>query len=165
MFPDGKFGKDYKRTKKLTAQEFFQQRILNKDDRFSKNPGFCFAAMSYVEAERLRSNANMTGMKGKRVEGKEGVSYEVKDPCTVFEKVPGTPKYFQKAKYDMISKFENIGPFQVNNIYKYAFSLVPNIDSKMFPVLLHTYQWGYEVECKLHSSAGRAWMQDHLCGR
>ena len=117
LFPDGKFGKDYKRTKKLTAQEFFQQRILNKDDRFSKNPGFCFAAMSYVEAERLRSNANLTGMKGKRVEGTGGISYEVGDPCTVFEKVKGTPKYFQKAKYDMISKFENIGPFQVRDAF------------------------------------------------
>ena len=71
--------------------------------------------MSYVEAERLRSNANLTGMKGKRVEGTGGISYEVGDPCTVFEKVKGTPKYFQKAKYDMISKFENIGPFQVRN--------------------------------------------------
>ena len=121
LFPDGKFGKDYKRKKKLTAQEFFQQRILNKDDRFSKNPGFCFAAMSYVEAERLRSNANLTGMKGQRAEGQGGVSYEVRDPCTVFEKVPGTPKYFQKAKYDMISKFENIGPFQVRNAFLFCF--------------------------------------------
>ena len=113
LFPDGKFGKDYMRRKKLTAQQFFQQRILNKDDRFSKNPGFCFAAMSYVEAERLRNNANLTGMKGKRVEGKEGVSYVLEDACTVFDKVKGTPKYYQKAKFDMISKFENIGPFQV----------------------------------------------------
>ena len=69
--------------------------------------------MSYVEAERLRNNANLTGMKGKRVEGKGGVSYELEDPCTVFDKVKGTPKYYQKAKYEMISKFENIGPFQV----------------------------------------------------
>ena len=115
LFPDGKFGKDYKRAKKLTAQEFFQQRILNKDKRFSKNPGFCFAAMSYVEAERLRNNANLTGMKGRRVEGVNGVSFELKDPVTVFDKVKGTPKYFQKAKFDLISKFENIGPFQVSN--------------------------------------------------
>ena len=154
LFPDGKFGKDYKRTKKLTAQEFFQQRILNKDDRFSKNPGFCFAAMSYVEAERLRSNANLTGMRGKRVEGKGGVSYELGDPCTVFEKVPGTPKYFQKAKYDMISKFENIGPFQVRNasltsIFIFTVLLITHL----FSVLFHTHEWGHEVECKFHSSA------------
>ena len=99
----------------LAAQEFFQQRILNKDDQVSKNPGFCFAAMSYVEAERLRNNANLTGMKGRRVEGVNSVSFELKDPCSVFEKVKGTPKYFQKSKFDMISKFENIGPFQVGN--------------------------------------------------
>ena len=120
LFPDGRFGMGYKRTKKLTAQEFFQQRILNKDPRFANNPGFNFAAMSYVEAARLRSNANLTGMRGKRVHGKEGVRLELGDPCTVFDKVPGTPKYFQKAKYDMISKFENIGPFQVRNAYVYT---------------------------------------------
>ena len=72
--------------------------------------------MSYVEAEGLRNNANPTGMKGRRVEGVNGVSFEVNDPLTVFEKVKGTPKYFQKAKYDLISKFENIGPFQVGNV-------------------------------------------------
>ena len=151
LFPDGKFGMNYKRTKKLTAQEFFQQRILNKDNRFSKNPGFCFAAMSFVEAARLRSNANLTGLKGKRVEGKEGVRLELGDPCTVFDKVPGTPKYFQKAKYDMISKFENIGPFQVRNAFTIFFAFL--LKTSLFSVLLHTYQWGHEVECKFHSGA------------
>ena len=141
LFPDGKFGKDYKRAKKLTAQEFFQQRILNKDKRFSKNPGFCFAAMSYVEAERLRNNANLTGMKGRRVEGVNGVSFELKDPVTVFDKVKGTPKYFQKSKFDMISKFENIGPFQVGKCSTLKFI------SRFFSVLLHTHQRRHEVEC------------------
>ena len=152
MFPDGKFGMNYKRTKKVTAQEFFQQRILNKDNRFSKNPGFCFAAMSYVEALRLRNNANMTGMRGKRVEGKEGVSVEIKDPCAVFDKVPGTPKYFQKSKFDMISKFENIGPFQVRNAFyiPFCFPIENNVFSLVF---LHTHQWGHAVECKFYSGA------------
>ena len=36
----------------------------------------------------------------------------MKDPFTVFDKIKGTPKYWQKVKFDMIAKLENIGPFQ-----------------------------------------------------
>ena len=63
---DGKFGRDHKRKVKLTTQNYFQQRILNVDQRFAKTPGYIFAAMSHVEAQRLRSNANLSGYKGKR---------------------------------------------------------------------------------------------------
>ena len=88
--------------------------MLNVDDRFAKTPGYLFGAMSMVEAERLRSNANLTGMKGKRSVGPGGqVSYQLEDPCSVFEKIPGTPKYWQRVKYEIIAKLENIGPFQV----------------------------------------------------
>ena len=88
--------------------------MLNVDDRFAKTPGYLFGAMSMVEAERLRANANLTGMKGKRSAGPGGlVSYQLEDPCSVFEKIPGTPKYWQRVKYEIIAKLENIGPFQV----------------------------------------------------
>jgi len=114
LLPDGKFGLDHKRTIKLTRQQYFAQRMLNVDDRFAKTPGYLFGAMSMVEAERLRSNANLTGMKGKRSVGPGGqVSYQLEDPCSVFEKIPGTPKYWQRVKYEIIAKLENIGPFQV----------------------------------------------------
>ena len=63
---DGKFGRDHKRKVKLSTQNYFQQRILNVDQRFARTPGYIFAAMSHVEAERLRSNANLSGYKGKR---------------------------------------------------------------------------------------------------
>ena len=114
LLPDGKFGLDHERKVKLTRQNYFHQRILNVDDRFAKTPGFLFGAMSLVEAERLRNNANLTGMKGTRNVGPDGsLTFQLKDPCAVFEKVKGTPKYFQRAKYDMIAKLENIGPFQI----------------------------------------------------
>ena len=115
LLPDGKFGLDHKRTIKLTKQQYFNQRLLNRDDRFAKNPDYLFSAMSMVEADRLRANANLTGMKGKRKVGPGGTWVQVDDPCSVFEKIPGTHKYWQSVKYEMIAKLENIGPFQVNN--------------------------------------------------
>ena len=115
LLPDGKFGLDHAERKvKLTRQNYFQQRILNVDDRFAKTPGFIFGAMSVVEADRLRSNANLTGMKGKKKVGPGGrVTYQLDDPCSVFEKIKGTPKYWQRVRYEMIAKLENIGPFQM----------------------------------------------------
>jgi hypothetical protein len=90
--------------------------MLNRDDRFAKTPGYLFGAMSMVEADRLRSNANLTGMRGTRQSGPGGeVSFQIHDPCSVFEKIPGTPKYWQRVRYEIISKLENIGPFQVSN--------------------------------------------------
>ena len=114
LLPDGKFGLNHVRKVKLTRQNYFHQRILNVDDRFAKTPGFIFGAMSLVEAERLRNNANLTGMKGRRNVGPGGqVTMDLGDPCSVFERIPGTPKYFQRTKYEMIAKLENIGPFQI----------------------------------------------------
>ena len=114
LLPDGKFGLNHKRRVKLTHQNYFQQRILNVDERFAKTPGYIFGAMSLIEAERLRSNANLTGVKGKRTAGPDGsFTYTLEDPCSVFEKVKGTPKYWQRAKYDIIAKLENIGPFHI----------------------------------------------------
>ena len=112
LHPDGKFGRDHKRKVKLTHQQYFLQRILNKDNRFAKTPGYVFAAMSHVEAARLRSNANLSGYRGKKTtEGDGQTSYVLKDPFSVFDGIPGTPKYWRKVKYDMIAKLENIGPF------------------------------------------------------
>ena len=112
LHPDGKFGRDYKRPVKLTNQQYFSQRILNKDDRFAKTPGYVFAAMSHVEAERLRSNANLSGFRGKKTTGEDGqISYESKDFWSVFDKIPGSMRYWRGVKYDMIAKLENLGPF------------------------------------------------------
>jgi hypothetical protein len=112
LHPDGLFGRDHPRKVKLTTQKYFQQRILNRDNRFAKTPGYVFAATSHVESSRLRSNANLCGYKGKKTTNQGGqVSYEVKDPFTVFDRVKNTPKYWQKVKFDMIAKLENIGPF------------------------------------------------------
>ena len=113
LLPDGKYGRDFKRRVKLTNQNYFQQRLLNKDERFAKTPGWVFGAMSHVEAERLRSNANLSGFRGTRHDVGGQVFYEVNDPLTVFDKIKGTPKYWQKVKYEIIAKLENFGPFHI----------------------------------------------------
>ena len=111
---DGNFGLHHKRKGRLTDQQYFGQRILNKDLRFSKSPGYIFAAAAYIEKKQLTSKANISFMRGKKTTNKEGTSqYDLDDAFTTFEGVRNTPKYWQKVKYDMIAKLENLGPFHM----------------------------------------------------
>ena len=53
-------------------------------------------------------------MRGKKSINDEGIyQYNLEDAFTTFDGVTNTPKYWQKVKYDMIAKLENIGPFHL----------------------------------------------------
>ena len=96
----------------ITRQNYFVQRILSKNRKFANTPGYVFGAASYVESERLRNNANLSGYRGKKDSDEEGqISYTLTNPFTVFDKVPNTPKYWQNVRYEMMAKMENMGPF------------------------------------------------------
>ena len=47
--PDGSNGKDQKRQVRLTEQQYFIQRICNKEKRFSRSPAYMYAAVAYIE--------------------------------------------------------------------------------------------------------------------
>ena len=49
LHPDGKFSLHSNRPIKLSEQDYFNQRILNKDPRFCKNLVYLFAANVYIE--------------------------------------------------------------------------------------------------------------------
>ena len=113
LHPDGKFGLHHKRKVKLSDQKYFVQRIRNRDRRFEENPGYVFAAASYVEKRQLQNNANISFSRGKKMKNNDGEAvYTLNDPYTVFDNIKNTPKYWQKFRYEMIAKLENLGPFQ-----------------------------------------------------
>ena len=111
LHPDGKYGLHHNRKVNLTEQKYFTQRIGNKDRRFEENPGYVFAAATYIERKQLQNNANISFSRGKKTQTCDKL-YTLNDPYTVFENVKNTPKYWQKYKYEMIGKLENLGPFQ-----------------------------------------------------
>jgi hypothetical protein len=99
LHPDGRYGLHHKRKVRLTEQQYFGQRILNKDQRFSKSPGYIFAAAAYTEKKQLMSKANISFMRGRKSINKEGTTqYDLDDAFTTFDGV------WQKVKYDMIAK-------------------------------------------------------------
>ena len=178
LLPDGRFGLSHDRKVKLTKQNYFQQRLLNKDDRFARHPDFTFAAMSVVEAERLRANANLTGMRGKKSVGPGGhVVLQVGDPCVVFEKIPGTPKYWQRVRYEIIAKLENIGPFQIfftltSGDLRWSANFTPELEKLGCKIHYRVDQFGKDdtvVEVKDgKKTIEKPWLQylrDHVDGK
>ena len=113
LHPDGKYGLHHKRSVHLSDQKYFVQRIRNKDRRFEENPGYVFAATSFIEKKQLQNNANISFSRGRKTRTEDGDQiYTLNDPYTVFDKVKNTPKYWQTYKYEMIAKLENLGAFQ-----------------------------------------------------
>ena len=59
--PSGKFGLHHNRKHKLSAQMYFNQRLLNLDDRFSKDPCYVFMASYYIERQGIERQIDISG--------------------------------------------------------------------------------------------------------
>ena len=111
--PDGKNGLHQKREQKLSDQYYFVQRLRNKDQRFAIDPAYKFAAGAYLEKKQLQKNINVSFNRGQKKLLPNGQSsYSLEDGFSVFDKISNTPAYWKTAKYEMIAKLENLGPFQ-----------------------------------------------------
>ena len=111
---NGSNGKDQDRDVKLTSQRYFIQRVTNINSRFARCPAYLYAAVGFQETMQINRNINVVGTRGKKVSCDDGRSkYELHDPYRALEAIPGTPKYWQKAKYEMLAKVDNFGAFNL----------------------------------------------------
>ena len=113
LFPDGRNGLHEKRDVKISMQQYFQQRLLNVDRRFSCYTGFVFAAFACNELNVLERNINISFMRGKPVKTAGNTKYTLDDPCRVLDKSPGTPNFFKQKRNELIARIENLGPFEI----------------------------------------------------
>ena len=112
--PDGSNGKDQERKTRLTDQNYFIQRICNKEKRFAKSAAYMYAAVAYIEKKQINRNINLAGTRGKQVTNNEGgKKYELEDSHRVLEDIKNTPRYWKKAKYEMLAKLDNLCPFHL----------------------------------------------------
>ena len=114
-FPDGKYGLFHNRPKKITPQQYFNQRLLNVDKRFSSDYGFLFVAQQYTERHAIERNISICMKKGKMVEEPDGKIKvtQPNDKFNVLKTVRGTPPYWQQMRYDIFAKLEQLGPFHL----------------------------------------------------
>ena len=139
LYPDGKMGLHQEREVRLTMQQFFQQRLLNFDRRFANTPSFVFSAFSCNEKNQLERNIGISFLRGKKqADGK----YCLNDPYSVLDNMPGTPRYWQRKRYELISKIENLGPFHLF----FTLSSAEKRWSENFTTFLQTHDVRYTIE-------------------
>ena len=112
--PDGRNNLHQNREVKLSDQYYFVQRIRNIDGRFRSDPSYLFAAASYLEKKQLQRNINVSFLRGKKSTSEKhgGNVYNLENAFSVFDSTSNTPTYWKKAKYEMMAKLDNFGPFQ-----------------------------------------------------
>ena len=114
LFPDGKGGlHDPTRKKKISTQQFIMQKVTNVNPIFAQNKPFLFSAVQYVEQQQLMARMNISFMRGKMTFSEDGGKFlQTEDGYNVFDGIPGSPRYWQKMKFDLIAKMEQLGPPQ-----------------------------------------------------
>ena len=115
IHPTGKNGLHQKRTVKgLTDQQYIEQRLKNQDNRFEQCTPYVFALTAYIEEKQLERNIGISYSKGKKTTGENGErSYTLNDGFAVLDNIKGTPRYWKKAKMEMLAKLDNFGPFHI----------------------------------------------------
>jgi hypothetical protein len=112
LLPDGNNSLHAARDVKLSDQDYFVQRIMNKDLRFAQNTAFVFASVAFIEKKQIQRNMGISFNRGTAKEDENGDTvYTLEDPFSVLDNIKNTPRYWQKAKYELIARLENLGPF------------------------------------------------------
>ena len=111
--PTGKYGLHHPRADKISPQQFFNQRLLNFDQRFAQDATYVFMSQQYVERANLESQIDLSVQRGIMTEGPDGTKVmSLAEAFSVFQKVPGTPKYWQSKRSDLLATISVLGPFQ-----------------------------------------------------
>ena len=141
--PTGENNLNRDRKVSLSAQAFFEQRILNADKRFANSMSYVFAAVQYCESKQLNSNVNISFLRGKSKRSSDGgLTYSLDDPCSVFDSIKNTPRYWKKKKDELIAKLENLGPFH----FFFTLSCADMRYQENFTSLLQEHKIVYEEE-------------------
>ena len=112
LHPTGRNKMFQERRIQLTPQQYLAQRLKNKDNRFEQCTPYVFAAAGYIEEKQMERNIGVSYNKGKISRTKEGsTTYNLDDAFAVLDDVKGTPKYWKKAKFEILGKIDNFGPF------------------------------------------------------
>ena len=82
-------------------------------------------------------------MRGKPKASNSGKTvYSLEDPYSVLDNSPGTPRYWQKKKYELIARLENLGPFT----FFFTLSCADKRWNENFTTFLQEHNLEYVIE-------------------
>ena len=122
LFPKGEGGYDVTtpRMRDICLRRYINQRLLNKDSRFSKSIEYIFAFQYATELKQLRTDMDMA-LKRQRTDGRKITAGDMrnfqkvnqmiwKDIAYKFmKKIRGTPSYWTVALYDTLAMLRTFG--------------------------------------------------------
>ena len=111
LHPRGRFGLKYKREKKVTPSMYFTQRLCNEKPMFAKNLPYLFMAHQYVERQMLQQQMTISGLKG--ILGADSKVRQLNDSYSFFQKIPGSPKFWQLKRNELTARVQQLGPFHI----------------------------------------------------
>ena len=80
--------------------------------RFAQNTAFIFASVAFIEKKQIQRNMGISFNKGTaKTDANGDVIYTLDDPYSVLGDIKNTPRYWQKARYELIARLQNLGPF------------------------------------------------------
>ena len=95
--PKGAFGLHHERAQKVSAQMYFQQRVMNSDERFSKDISYIFAAQQFVERAKIESQISIAGRKGVTQNNNGIKKVFLSDVFNFMKTIRGSPKYWKNV--------------------------------------------------------------------
>ena len=111
---DGKYGLKYPREITIHPQQFYSQRIMNHDKRWSRDSSYLFVSQQYTERHALEREINISMNKGSmRSVDKTNRIIPLEKSLNILKKVPGTPSYWRVFKNDILAKVEQRGHFHI----------------------------------------------------
>ena len=90
---------------------YFVQRLLNRDLRFAKSIPYLFMAFLYVERQMLEKQINVSALRG--AIKNNGDMVQLSDSFSIFARIRGSQKYWQIARYELVAKVKQLGPFHI----------------------------------------------------
>ena len=123
LFPGGfgDFDTNTVRERQLNLRRYVNQRLLNKDPRFSQNMEYIFAFQYATEIKQLRCDMQMALKRKQNNDGKKITAGDLKNFHTVnqmvfkdiaykfMKKVRGTPAFWQSALMDTLAMLRSFG--------------------------------------------------------
>ena len=84
--------------------------VENVAKKWSNSTPYVFAALNYLERQQIEGQINVSCKRGKVVNNQ---LVPLQDPFSVFDKIPGTPRYWLQRRYEVLARVEQLGPFQL----------------------------------------------------
>ena len=108
LHPSGQYGLHHPRSKQLKAKDYIMQRLENLNPKWRNNKPWVFSMLYYLERQQLEGQIKISYQRGKKV---GGTLVNPENVFSVFDRIPGTQRYWQQKRYEVIARLEDLGDF------------------------------------------------------